>query len=390
MSKQYILNKETSKIELHFSKEEYNNLNDNEKKILRSAYLFSGKSQAWVSRSKNNHYSAIQAAKKLGFIDGGTTGNMLSFEENLLRQQEKAEYKQEKYLGYADNAERKAESLQSEFNERRGDISYLTQPVITGHRGSEAFAKQRQRVMDRYNKGFEEYRKSEYFVNKAEDMQSIINQDKFKDRKYLVNRIDECNKNIKAYESNIVYYEEKENEEKIQYWLEKTEHEINKLAYMENCLQRLGGNFTKENLKVGYEVKIRGEWGKILKLNIKTVEFQPLEENIKMFISKRDYKEIEEVKIPKNLEIEEIKNPYNVGDIVTFNSYVNNKVINAYKVIKTTDKTVTIKELELSGDTITDNFKEGAKELRRQFKKSKYNDTLYIVNNGYQLYKYIA
>jgi hypothetical protein len=56
MSKSYVLNKETGKIELHMVKEDYTSLSEELKRELKSAYLFSGSSQAWVSRSKNNHY----------------------------------------------------------------------------------------------------------------------------------------------------------------------------------------------------------------------------------------------------------------------------------------------------------------------------------------------
>ena len=69
MEKTYILNKETQKIELHFSKSEYQALSDSEKRELKSTYLFSGKAQAWVSRSTNNHYSALRVAEKLGFTN---------------------------------------------------------------------------------------------------------------------------------------------------------------------------------------------------------------------------------------------------------------------------------------------------------------------------------
>jgi hypothetical protein len=46
MSKTYVFNKETQKIELHFSKEEYQALSEELKRELKSAYLFSGKAQA--------------------------------------------------------------------------------------------------------------------------------------------------------------------------------------------------------------------------------------------------------------------------------------------------------------------------------------------------------
>lgn len=55
VEKQYILNCETGKIELHFTKAEYQALSDQQKTELMSAFLFSGQRRAWASRLKNNH-----------------------------------------------------------------------------------------------------------------------------------------------------------------------------------------------------------------------------------------------------------------------------------------------------------------------------------------------
>ncbi len=437
MEKNYIFNKETQKIELPLSKEEYNDLSQELKREVKGAFLFSGKAQAWVSRSTKNHYRAIRVAKLLGFENEEVKGKMLSFTEEIDRKIEKAELRQERYIELADGAVKKAEGLQnefnsfrgdiafltqpiirghkgsesfgkqrerimnrytkgldeyrkSEFNSFRGDIAFLTQPIIRGHKGSESFGKQRERIMNRYTKGLDEYRKSEYFRSKAEDMQNIINGEKFKNRVYLNNRINECKKNIKVYEKNITWAENN-NLNKVSYWLEKLEYEIDKLAFMENALDKIGGiKFSKDDLKPGYYVLIREIWSEILKLNKKTVEVQPLQSNLKCFILKYEYGEISEMKIPKGFkEKEEIKNPYNVGDIVVATSYAGSRIMYAYQVIKVTLKCVVIKEIEVQENKPLNNkFKVNAKESRRQVKKNKYDGNLYITDDHYVLTKY--
>ncbi|MDY3372975.1 MAG: DUF3560 domain-containing protein [Terrisporobacter othiniensis] len=390
MTKNYIFNKETQKIELPLTKEEYNDLSQELKREVKGAFLFSGKAQAWVSRSTKNHYRAIRVAKLLGFENEEVKGKMLSFTEEIDRKIEKAELRQERYIELADGAVKKAEGLQNEFNSFRGDIAFLTQPIIRGHKGSESFGKQRERIMNRYTKGLDEYRKSEYFRSKAEDMKNIINGEKFKNRVYLNNRINECKKNIKVYEKNITWAENN-NLNKVSYWLEKLEYEVDKLAFMENALDKIGGiKFSKDDLKPGYYVLIREIWSEILKLNKKTVEVQPLQSNLKCFILKYEYGEISEMKIPKGFkEKEEIKNPYNVGDIVVATSYAGSRIMYAYQVIKVTLKCVVIKEIEVQENKPLNNkFKVNAKESRRQVKKNKYDGNLYITDDHYVLTKY--
>ena len=390
MTKNYIFNKETQKIELPLTKEEYNDLSQELKREIKGAFLFSGKAQAWVSRSTKNHYRAIRVAKLLGFENEEVKGKMLSFTEEIDRKIEKAELRQERYIELADGAVKKAEGLQNEFNSFRGDIAFLTQPIIRGHKGSESFGKQRERIMNRYTKGLDEYRKSEYFRSKAEDMKNIINGEKFKNRVYLNNRINECKKNIKVYEKNITWAENN-NLNKVSYWLEKLEYEVDKLAFMENALDKIDGiKFSKDDLKPGYYVLIREIWSEILKLNKKTVEVQPLQSNLKCFILKYEYGEISEMKIPKGFkEKEEIKNPYNVGDIVVATSYAGSRIMYAYQVIKVTLKCVVIKEIEVQENKPLNNkFKVNAKESRRQVKKNKYDGNLYITDDHYVLTKY--
>lgn len=387
MTKQYILNLETSKIELRFSKEEYQALTTDEKKSIKSAYLFSGSRSAWVSRSTNNHYAAIRVAKQLGFTDGGKTGERLSYAEEVDRQVEKAEARIERFEKYADNAVERAKNLQSDLNSMRGDNSFFTQPIIAGHAGSQRFARQREKMYDRYHKGFEEYRKSEYFRDKAITAEQTASMSKFKNRSYLSNRIEECNKNIREYERRMVRAEETQNESYMETLLEKMEYELDKLAFLHNKMDELGGvQFNKDNLKAGYLVRIRSSWDTVVKANAKTVEVKP---DVVPYTLKYAYAEIQEMKIPEGWteKKKEAVNPFEVDDIVIRTAINSNRIIKAFQVVKKTDKSVTIKPIVIEENIPQiNNFKIGLQE-RRTVKQDRDNN--FVVNHDdWYLYKY--
>lgn len=86
----YVMNRETQKLELHFSKEEYMELPEELKKGVRSNFLFSKKSGSWVSRAKfPNLWRAEAVVEKLGLEDGGKVGENLTFAEQMERKAER-------------------------------------------------------------------------------------------------------------------------------------------------------------------------------------------------------------------------------------------------------------------------------------------------------------
>lgn len=369
--KEYVLNRETGKIELHFSKNEYQALSEAQKADLKRHFLFSGKLSAWVSRSVNNHYSAIQTANKLGFCDGGKVGERLSYAEQLERKAEKAEARAERFEQYADNAERRAEGLQNEFNELRQDWSWLTQPNINSSRGR-AFTNQRNKVLAKYEKGFKEYRKSQYFKDKAITASETASQAQLQNKTYLNNRIEECNKNIRAIENNIVVAEERNNSEWLESLLEKMEYEIDKLAFFQNCMDDLGGvQYNKDNVKAGYLVKIRGSWDTVVKANTKTIEVKP---SVVPYTLKYAYADIQDIKIPEGWsepKPDKVINPFICGDIVVSYNVMGNWIIKAYQIVKTTDKSVMIQEVQIvDGQPVADSFKSDKQE-RKAVKKDR-------------------
>lgn len=386
-NKQYILNRETNKIELHFIKSDYQALTEDQKTDLKRYYLWSRSANAWVSRSTNNHYSAINTAEKLGFTNGGKVGERLTYAEQLERKAERAETRAERYEQYAENAVKRAEGLQSEFNENRKDWSWLTQPVYKGHSGMERFGRQRQRIIERYEKGFEEYRKSEYFKEKAITAQQTADMTKLKSKSYLNNRIEECNKSIRQLEKYMITAEEHNNSERIEELLERMESEIDKLAYFQNCMDELGGvEYNKDNLKAGYLVKIRGSWDTVIKANTKTVEVKP---SVVPYTLKYAYADIQDMKIPEGWKEpkETIENPFNVGDIVTRSNVMGNRILAAFQIVKVTDKSVTIQQIKIEDNKpITDAFI-GNKQERKAVKKDR-SGNFVLNDDSWYLHRY--
>jgi len=314
----YINNLTSGKIELHFSKSDYLNMPEELKAELKRYFLFSGKLSAWVSRSVNNHYWAVKTANKLGFDTEVKEGERLSYAEQLEVKAEKAEERAERYEQYSENAEKRAERLQSDLNSMRGDIAFFTQPIIAGHSGSQAFARYREKMYARYDRGFEEYRKSTYYLDRAATARATASNVKLGDKVYLINKIKEQNKEIKTYQGIIVKYEEalfkvqngevlknRSNEilteeyieQRIAEMLEKYEWHQDKLNFLEDCLSKLGGvQFSKDNIKVGYVVDMR-QWGKceIVSVGPLNVKYKILTGGAKGFGGTEPYAAIENI-----------------------------------------------------------------------------------------------
>jgi hypothetical protein len=409
----YILNQETQKLELHFDKSEYMALSDSMKSEIKSTFLWSGKSGAWVSRSINNHWRAEQVAKKLNLGDGGKIGQRLSYAEELEKKSERAEARAERYEQYSDNAEKRAEHLQADFNKYRKDWSWLTQPIIAGHRGSQAFARHKEKVMARYDRGFEEYKKSEYYQQRAATARATADNVKLQDKVYLHNRIKECNKNLKVYQDHIARYEDalyrvqqgeqlKNHsgelltgellEQRIADRLDKYEWENDKLEFFENCLSELGGiQFSKENIKVGYIVKMKRSGAcEIVSAGPVNVTFKILTGGAAGMCLTEPYAAIESI-ITEKENSNKIDNPFKVGEILCkYRPAANNSIYKAYQIIKVTGTGVKIQQIAIENNIpILDKFT-GEAPKQKKVVKSKWSDFVGIYDDDWQLNKYTA
>ena len=269
----YQFNKETQKIELITGREDYAALTEEQKKSIKSAFLFSRSLGGWVSRAKFPHTGyAEQIAQKIGAENRGKIGDALTFAEQIERKAERAEARAERAEHRAEAAERRGEALQKPINDMRGDIAFFTQPNINTSAGR-AFTRQRQRMFDAYDRGFEEFSKSEYWRGRAETARATASGAQFKDKGFVMRRIDEAEKNarqikkqydaqartverIEAGETVKSFYGDVIDLEKARASLEnceeRLEQELDKLGFYQDILESLGGvQFSKANLKKG-------------------------------------------------------------------------------------------------------------------------------------------
>lgn len=364
---EYIMNKETQKLELHFDKVDYMALSDDLKGEIKSNFLFSRKANIWVSRAKfPNLYRAEAVAKKLGLTNGGKVGETLTFAEQMERKAEKAEARAERYDCKSERAQDRAEALQKPINDMRGDIAFFTQPNINSSAGR-AFANKRNRMFSAWEKGFEEFRKSEYYAERAAIARQTAEDTKPTDKGFIDRRIKDAEKTIRAQKKNIEgyqkYLEKIENGEEIKHynddiitaeivheWIENAEmiieNAISKSIYYHECLEEVGGIvFSKDNIKVGYIVNL-ARWGKCRvtgtgKVNI---TYSIMEGGAVGLGGKAAYAEIKSI-ISEEVQ-DKPEHPFKVGDVYTvqvWNSEKCTREPKEYTVTKITSERVTLK-----------------------------------------------
>lgn len=365
-SRAYTFNLETTKIELHFEKAEYEALSAEQKQTLKSAFLWSNHVKCWVSRAKEpNLWRAKEVAKKLGFTEEKREGERLTYAEQIERQTERAEARAERYETYADNAEGRAQQLQKPINNMRGDIAFFTQPNINSSSGR-AFTNRRNKMFELYEKGFEEYRKSNYFKEKAAVARVTASQEQFKDPAYLDRRIKECKTEIAKREKNIISYEETlyaiENGaikkryngevitiDEVREWLnrelELVEVAMDKQGYLENCLDDIGGIcFNKDNIKVGYTVRMQ-KFGvaEIVSTGPLNVTYKILHGGAAGGVLKGAYAEI--IEVINEEEKKRTAHPFKVGEQFKAKIWDNGFHEVVYEIVKATNATIQLKPI---------------------------------------------
>ena len=398
--RQYIFNLETTKIELHFEKSEYEALTDEQRSDLKSAFLWSRAKGCWVSRAKEpNLWRAKQIAAKLGFTEEQRQGERLSFSEQVERQAERAERRAERYEQYAENAAQRGAALQKPLDHVRGDIAFFTQPIIVGHAGSQAFARRREKMFAQYEKGFEEYRKSGYFQDRAKIARETADGAKYRDVAYLDRRIKECKSEIRARKKNTIHYEEIlsaiENGEKksrvdgtpitvemVTSWLEHEyeliEKAMDKQVFLEACVDACGGiRFSRDNVKIGYHVKLK-KFGlaEVVGAGPQNITYCILTGGAKGMILTAAYAEIAEV-VQATEQTE--THPFIIGERFTAEQYVQDgdplkweRVRVTYEIVKTSSKTIQLKPIDRDGKVIT-----------RKPKKSYNGDWCFSIDDSY-------
>lgn len=302
MKGSFIRNLETGKTELHFAKADYLALSDAQKSSIKSACLFSGRQGCWVSRATHNDWRALQVAQSLGLEDGGETGARLTFAEQQVAKVERAEERAERMELHAENAERRAAVAfdRADLSEGKSGIPF-GQPILVGHHSERRHRRAIERADNAMRKSIEESDKAKYFAGRAASAAYTASRADLADKRYLQNRIDENaaqirdvdrrikgrghpfqNSNPEAFDSNcsicggkardcVHEVEQPSDEYKARLAALRVEYQ-EKLEYFQVAMAALGGvTYSRDNVKAGDLVKIRGDWRKVVKANGKTV-----------------------------------------------------------------------------------------------------------------------
>lgn len=357
----YIINRETEKLELHFSKEEYQALPESDKAKIKSNFLFSKRGGCWVSRAKRpNLYYAEKTAKELGAEDRGKTGELLTFEEKMARQAERAAERADRMEARSENARERAQALQAPINAMHGDIAFFTQPNINTSSGR-AFTRKRERMFAAFDRGFEEFKKSEYYAERAEIARRTADQKNAGDKAFCDRRVKDAEKAVKKLRENLDHYHvmlecdamgeaqtrwdgTKIERSEIENWIDDTEDrlesEISKLCYYQSCIDALGGvQFSKENIKPGYVVKIKHYNDcTVLRTGPKNFTYR----TPSGFDLTAAYAEI--LEIVKAEEAKKPVHPFKPGEIFTVRRLLAGAwTPEPWEIVKATDTTVTLK-----------------------------------------------
>lgn len=362
--KQYITNMETQKLELHFDKADYLALSDEEKKEIRQNFLFSRTTNAWVSRAKfPNLYRAEAIAKKLGLPDGGIINELLPFAEQMERKANRAEKRAERYSYKAAKTAEKAAILQKPIHNMHGDISFFSQPNMNSSAGR-AFTRRRSKMLAAWERGYNEFKKSDYYKERAQIALQSVKQTKPTDKGFIDRRIKDAEKVIRAQKKKLAKYED---------YLEKIQHgtvikqysgtvltvdmvhkyiktaetlledAISKSIYYHECLENVGGiSFSKDNIKIGYIVDT-ARYGKckVIGTGKVNITYEIMEGGASGFTGKAAYAEIKSI-LSDTIQIE--LHPFNVGERYTIDAWNGTMYEKKqYTITKVTDEKVTLK-----------------------------------------------
>lgn len=356
----FILNRETGKIELHFAKATYDALDKAQKDKIKSNFLWGRNSGCWISRSKwpNTRYAA-RVAEEIGLYNAGETGERLSFAEQQERKAERAERRAERYEARADAAQTAGKALQKPINDMHGDIAFFTQPNINSSAGR-AFTRRRDHMFAAFDRGMEEFRKSDYWRERAAVAQQTAKQEQLKNKAFVFRRIDDAQKEARKAKRGIeecetmlasgvdrwgesLTDERRENiSAHMEHLTDVLEASLDKLGFYQGAMDALGGvEYDKDNIFPGYVVEVE-RFGAV-----KVLSTGP-----RNFVGKRpqtgtalEHSYAEIVRIVSARRQEQEAQPFKAGDTFTcsrWNAETHKADKLEYRIIRATDKSVTI------------------------------------------------
>lgn len=199
----YQKNLETGKLNIHTNKIFYNGLEHEQKRVFTHYCLWSRKQECWVSKAKaeNAGYLKTQLGQ-LGFKEMPPVGQKLSFQQQVEKEQHRAELRADRSEFKAEKTAEQSERLYEKAKEMSSAIP-MGQPILVGHHSEQRDRNYREKIHNTYGKSFELQDKAAYFKEKAGTARYTADGLKYRNPKYLQNRIKECDKNLRILDRRL-------------------------------------------------------------------------------------------------------------------------------------------------------------------------------------------
>ncbi|CAL1519136.1 DUF3560 domain-containing protein [Chitinophaga sp. MM2321] len=196
-------NLESGKLDVFLTKSFYESLDQNQKKVFRTYCRWSRYQVCWISKGKaeNCHFLKGELAA-MGFVDAGTKGEKISFEEQVNKEKSRAARRAENAERKAGRAEQHSDDLYRKAKDMAAVIPF-GQPIHIGHHSEKRDRNYRDKIHNTFGKSFAEAEKAEHYNSKAETARRAAEGAKYSSPRYLTNRIKESQKHIRICERRL-------------------------------------------------------------------------------------------------------------------------------------------------------------------------------------------
>jgi hypothetical protein len=273
MTGYYLHNLETSRIELHFPKSEYDALSQPEKDRIKRAFLWSGKANAWVSRATRSLYQPVQIAKAFGLENQGWEGERVPYGERIEAEAAGAAERAERY---AERAQRADEEAEAAFRASQDAVRHIPpgQPILVGHHSEKRHRRDLERCDNAMRRACEATEKAQHYRHRMAAAEHTANQDQTP--AFCQRRIEEAEtqlRDLARRQARLASQEQSPaNIRHGEFLTERQAEEEEKRAYWQERLAEKGGVvYSRANIRKGDLVRIRRQWRLVITANQKTV-----------------------------------------------------------------------------------------------------------------------
>lgn len=260
----FVHNKETEKLNIYTTKQFYNALEQQKRKFISRFCLWSGRQQCWISKAKAENAIYLRSKlSEMGFVDRGSTGERLSFEEKVDKEQEKAAARAERSVNRAEKAKQRSDSLYNTASEMASVIP-MGQPILVGHHSEKRDRRYREQIHNKMGQSVREQEKAEYYRSKAESAEWTARGEKYKNPNYLLNRIKEAKSAIKRFGRHLEgnFYRSSPNREistvERDVYTQKLKEYQEKLAFFEQHMLKVNPKYFEQSIRQKSKKNNRG------------------------------------------------------------------------------------------------------------------------------------